>query len=369
MKLKKLFQTLWMLINISIGGILAALILNGLLQFNVLKGVTISGGTYFLGIVIGSAIGGLIGYLGMRPVYNRLETGIKWLQGRPFMDLIAGGTGLIAGLVIAFLLTQLTTMIQDGWLALLISILVYIIMGYTGTILALNHREGWRALIPGLRHRSRHKGMAEAEEEDEFASGEGSPKILDTSAIIDGRIFNIVATDFVEGVLVVPQFVLTELRHIADSADELKRNRGRRGLEVLNKMQGDLGGRVMVSKLDNDAIAEVDAKLVWLTGQLKGKLITNDYNLNQVAAVQQIPVLNINDLANALKPVALPGEKISVRIVKEGKEASQGVAYLTDGTMVVVDNGRSFMNEEVEVVVTSALQTSAGRMIFAKCVE
>ena len=192
------------------------------------------------------------------------------------------------------------------------------------------------------------------------------PKILDTSVIIDGRIFDICQTGFVEGPLVIPGFVLNELRHISDSADGLKRNRGRRGLDILNKIQKELSIETQIYEEDFPEIAEVDAKLLKLAQVLNGKVVTNDFNLNKVAEFQGVPVLNINELANSIKPVLLPGEEMKVVVMKDGKEASQGIAYLDDGTMIVVEGGRKFINEEIIVVVTSVLQTAAGRMIFAK---
>ena len=192
------------------------------------------------------------------------------------------------------------------------------------------------------------------------------PKILDTSVIIDGRIFDICQTGFVEGPLVIPGFVLNELRHISDSADGLKRNRGRRGLDILNKIQKELSIETQIYEEDFPEIAEVDAKLLKLAQVLNGKVVANDFNLNKVAEFQGVPVLNINELANAIKPVLLPGEEMKVVVMKDGKEASQGIAYLDDGTMIVVEGGRKFISEEIMVVVTSVLQTAAGRMIFAK---
>ena len=196
--------------------------------------------------------------------------------------------------------------------------------------------------------------------------GMARPKVLDTSVIIDGRIADICATGIIGGTLVVPKFVLTELQHIADSADSLKRNRGRRGLDILKMMQES--GKTPISILDKDYddVSEVDAKLIRLTHEMGGVVVTNDYNLNKVAGVQNVPVLNINELANAVKPLALPGEEMEAAIVKEGKEPGQGVAYLEDGTMIVVENGKRCMGETVIVIVTSVLQTAAGRMIFAK---
>ena len=192
------------------------------------------------------------------------------------------------------------------------------------------------------------------------------PKILDTSVIIDGRIFDICKTGFVEGPLVIPAFVLEELRHIADSSDALKRNRGRRGLDILNQIQKELDIPVRIYEKDIDDVQEVDSKLLKLGQILKGMVITNDYNLNKVAEFQGVPVLNINELANALKPVVLPGEEMLVQVIKDGKEMGQGIAYLDDGTMIVVDGGKKYVGESIDVLVTSVLQTAAGRMIFAK---
>ncbi len=193
-----------------------------------------------------------------------------------------------------------------------------------------------------------------------------SYKILDTSVIIDGRISDICDTGFIEGILVIPNFVLNELQMIADSADSIKRNRGRRGLDILNKMQKDQSIMVKISDMDFADIPEVDSKLVKLAKIMKAKVITNDFNLNKIAEFQGVPVLNINQLSNALKPIVLPGEEMNVSLIKEGKDPNQAIGYLDDGTMVVVENGRRKLNYDVDVVVTSVLQTTAGRMIFAR---
>ncbi len=204
------------------------------------------------------------------------------------------------------------------------------------------------------------------EKVDKEQNGNISYKIVDTSTIIDGRIFDICDTGFIEGILIVPNFVINELQMVADSKDSIKRNRGRRGLDILNKMQKDKSIMVKITDIDYPEINEVDDKLVKLAGEMKGKLITNDFNLNKVAEVHGVPVLNINELSNSLKPIMLPGEKVKVALVKEGKDHSQAIGYLDDGTMVVVENGKKMLNKEVELEVTSVLQTTAGRMIFAK---
>lgn len=194
-------------------------------------------------------------------------------------------------------------------------------------------------------------------------------RILDTSVIIDGRIADIVETGFLDGTLVVPQFVLKELQMVADSSDALKRNRGRRGLDILHRIQKMSGIDVLISELDYPQVKEVDMKLIELARALLGRIVTNDFNLNKVAQLRGVEVLNINELANALRPVVLPGEVMNVFILKEGKEQNQGVAYLDDGTMVVVDNARSRIGRSLDVVVTSVLQTTAGRMIFGRHAE
>ncbi|HET9415780.1 MAG TPA: PIN domain-containing protein [Pseudolabrys sp.] len=194
-------------------------------------------------------------------------------------------------------------------------------------------------------------------------------KVLDTSVIIDGRIADICETGFVDGTLVIPQFVLKELQLVADSSDSMKRNRGRRGLDILQKVQKMSGVDVTVSDVDFPDVREVDLKLIELARTLQGKIVTNDFNLNKVAQLRGVEVLNINELANALKPVVLPGELMKVFILKEGKEYNQGVAYLDDGTMVVVDNARKLIGKTIDVVVTSVLQTTAGKMIFGRFIE
>jgi uncharacterized protein YacL len=194
-------------------------------------------------------------------------------------------------------------------------------------------------------------------------------RVLDTSVIIDGRIADICETGFVDGTLVVPQFVLKELQQIADSADSLRRNRGRRGLDILQRIQKTAGLDVIISDNDFPDVKEVDLKLIELARSLQGKIVTNDFNLNKVAQLRGVEVLNINELANSLKPVVLPGETMKVFILKEGKEYNQGIAYLDDGTMVVIDNARPVIGKTIDVVVTSVLQTTAGKMIFGRFVD
>ncbi len=284
----------------------------------------------------------------------------QMLNKMPVQDLIMGSVGLIIGLIIANLLGSVFSFM--GFPGKLIWIAVTVLLAYLGLRISVKKREeiaGFLGNIPRL------GGGKDKAAPDKHA---GSQKILDTSVIIDGRIADLCASGFIEGTLVVPGFVLEELRHIADSSDLLKRNRGRRGLDILNNLRKDASVKVVI--YDNtkglDEIAEVDTKLVKLAQKLGAKIITNDFNLNKVAELHGVKVLNINELANAVKPVVLPGEEMTVQVVKEGKETGQGVGYLDDGTMIVVDGGKRYMNQTINVLVTSVLQTAAGRMIFAK---
>lgn len=276
----------------------------------------------------------------------------KWkkLIFRPFFRHFYALCGVFAGALLAALLMQPLRLLPVGWYSWVAALLIY-----GGLMIA-----GWR--IGNLHERAitiRHA-------EKMPVPGDAAPKILDTSVIIDGRIFDICKAGFLEGELVIPAFVLGELRHIADSADSLRRNRGRRGLDVLGKIQEELKCDVRIEERDYFDVEEVDVKLLRLARDLDGAVLTNDYNLNKVAGVTGVRVLNINELAGALRPIVLPGEEMTVHIVREGKEPGQGVAYLDDGTMVVVENGRRQVGETQEVVVTTVLQTSAGRMIFAR---
>ncbi len=283
------------------------------------------------------------------------------LKGVPVSEMLWETVGLILGLIIAFLLSQPLKLIPIPYLGLILTVIIYGSCAYLGLRVGSVHREElndkFRNLIPVTKKAIKEKPLVK---EDTTA------KVLDTSVIIDGRVKEIALAGFLEGKLVVPVFVLEELQHIADSADSLKRNRGRRGLDILKAMQDSPDFDIEIFKGKYEDIKEVDSKLLKLTQELNGKIVTNDYNLNKVAVLQNIPVLNINELANAVKPVFLPGEEMEVAIVKEGKEHSQGLGYLDDGTMIVVENGKKYLGETITVIVTSILQTSAGKMIFAK---
>ncbi|NLK44354.1 MAG: PIN/TRAM domain-containing protein [Tissierellia bacterium] len=281
----------------------------------------------------------------------------KELERFSVYDIAISSVGLIIGLLIAFLLSQPINNLGIPYVGVVSSIVLYGIFGYLGLTIPNRKKDDIQSNLGNIRRSSRDRIKS---------SSKTCPKVLDTSVIIDGRIADICKTGFIEGPLVIPQFVLEELQHIADSSDSLKRNRGRRGLDILNKIQKELDIEVIINDKKIDGVEEVDSKLLKLTQILKGKIITNDYNLNKVAEVQGIEVLNINELANAVKPVVLPGEEMVVHVIKDGKELNQGLAYLDDGTMIVVEGGRKFIGETIDVIVTSVLQTSAGRMIFAK---
>ncbi len=278
---------------------------------------------------------------------NAIERAIERLA--PY-EIAGGAIGLIAGLVIAFLIRSVvfefisTTGRSGSYVAILLYIVLSVFFAYLGA------RVGSRKIVP--------LSLAGAH------AGGNIPKIIDTSIIVDGRIVEILQAGFLEGPFILPRFILRELQAVADSADALKRTRGRRGLEVLNRLQ-ELGS-LEISEIDYDGVREADAKLVRLARELGGKLVTNDYNLNRVAHVEGVAVLNVNELANAVKPVVLPGEELHIAVIRDGKEPHQGVGYLDDGTMIVVENGRPLIGESTDVVVTSVLQTVAGRMIFAK---
>lgn len=279
------------------------------------------------------------------------------IQRLPANEILFGTAGAIVGLIISAFFLNLIGKIP--YVGIFLAFVVAVLMAALGANISIKKREEVTSWFSNIKKSSPSK-------EKKAKGHKGTPKVLDTSVIIDGRIFDICQTGFVEGTLIIPNFVLEELRHIADSSDGLKRNRGRRGLDVLNKIQKELNIEVEIYEKDFPEIAEVDSKLLKLAQLLNGKVITNDYNLNKVAEFQGVPVLNINELANAVKPVVLPGEEMTIQIIKDGKESSQGIGYLDDGTMIVVEGGRKHIGEIMDVVVTSVLQTAAGRMIFAK---
>ena len=329
-----------------------------------------------LALALGGVIGALIGFVIALPIIDqglKLAKNIERILSRvPNQELMAGTAGLLFGLIIANLIGL--AFYRVPIIGSYIPIILSAIFGYIGMRLA--SRKGPELYANWLQSRTvakdKKKEATPKEVEQvtapvvsEFESVSVA-KLLDTSVIIDGRIAELCATGFLDGPLVVPLFVLEELQHISDSADVLKRNRGRRGLDILQSMQQKELIAIKVIPDDFEDIAEVDSKLMRLALDKKWKIVTNDFNLNKVASLQGIEVLNLNDLANALKPAMIPGEWIRVQVIKEGKEDNQGVAYLDDGTMIVIENGAQYVDTSIDVMVTSVLQTSAGRMIFAR---
>lgn len=321
-------------------------------QVNSLEGLSfvISG----FGALIGFAVG-LVAQTG----YRRLERQVREM---PVDKLLSRSIGLVLGLLVANLMLAPLFLLpipsEFAFIKPLTAVLGSILFAVSGMGLADTHGRSLLRLI--------NPNSLETMLVAEGTLKPAATKILDTSCIIDGRIEDLLATRFIEGQILIPQFVLQELQQVADASNEQKRIRGRRGLDILNRMKETYTDRIMIHRADYDDIAEVDDKLVRLAQEINGTLLTNDYNLNKVASLQQVVVLNINDLAQAIRPTYLPGDTIDLKILKEGKEPAQGVGYLNDGTMVVVEDGSNYIGEELCVVVTGALQTSAGRMIFAK---
>jgi uncharacterized protein YacL len=339
------------------GGTLGILLIPELLTLMKMEGIPIISNSYVVAI-----LGAIIFYLITFWAVDYVLEFVKWAEDSlvkiPVTDVIFGSIGLIFGLLVAYLIGFALNAVQVPILNAVAPILLTLLFGYLGFQVGFKKRDELLNLFS--------RGKRKNDEEEVEATVKNSLKILDTSVIIDGRVADICQTGFLEGTIVIPQFVLEELQHIADSSDVLKRNRGRRGLDILNRIQKELAIKVEIYEGDFEEIQEVDSKLVKLAKVTNGMLVTNDFNLNKVCELQNVSVLNINDLANAVKPVVLPGEELMVQVIKDGKEYHQGVAYLDDGTMIVVEEGREYIGKRIEVLVTSVLQTSAGRMIFAK---
>jgi uncharacterized protein YacL len=308
------------------------------------------------GILLAIVIGGLLGWLFQKTLVSLILDLLKKVTAQ---GLLIYGLGVLFGLLAITLITVIVgpfmaiIPFQNRFLATgLFS--VFIISGII-FVISIKFKE-LSYLFYNINSQSSTK----------TTSGKSQFKILDTSAIIDGRIADLCQTGFLEGVLIIPNFVLNELQKIADSADSLRRNRGRRGLDLLNKIQKENHVTIRIFDRDYEELTDVDTKLLKLAREIEAKVVTNDFNLNKVAELYGVQVLNINDLSNAIKPAVLPGEEMLVRILRDGKEYGQGIGYLEDGTMIVVEGGKSFIGIDLEVLVTSVLQTSAGRMIFAK---
>ena len=300
---------------------------------------------------IGIPLGAIIApYLTVKP----------WRRGGEYISTVSGSTlisgtaGLMVGLLMAALVS-IPLFSLGGWLGWGVPVMLSVFLGFCGLWVGVNRRRDVQAMFPSLESAG---GGARAQRNGDI--------LVDTSAIIDGRIADLSTTGFLEGAFVVPRFILDELRHIADSSDPLRRARGRRGLEVLGRLRNDTAVPLEVLDVGVGRGDEVDSSLVQLARSMKSPILTTDYNLNRVAELQGVQVLNVNELANAVKSIVLPGEELRVNIVQEGKEAGQGVAYLDDGTMVVVEGGRRYLNAFHDVVVTRVLQTAAGRIIFSQ---
>lgn len=324
---------------------------------------------YTLSILLAAFIGYLVSQYILRLGLSVAKQIERILSRVPSQQLVAGTIGLLFGLIIANLIGMAFERVPiiGSYLPIVLSA----VLGYIGIRLGMDKGPDlYKAMVSYTFRGLRSKGRTIKESKDKNAPPQTcSAKVLDTSVVIDGRILDIVNTGFLEGPFIVPVFVLEELQKLSDSADTLKRNRGRRGLDLLQTMREKLTNSMEIIDVDYEDLSEVDLKLIRLSMDKHWKLITNDFNLNKIATLQGVAVLNLNDLANAIKPKMMSGETLQVRIMKAGKEPHQGVAYLDDGTMIVVENGVDYVDQTVNVVVTSVLQTSAGRMIFARVEE
>ncbi len=317
-----------------------------------------SQGLRWVALGFGAFFGLILGLLA-QTAYRKLEAQVRDM---PVETLLSRSVGLVVGLLVANLMLAPLFLLpfpdDFSFFKPLTAILVSIMFAYTGMTLSDTHGRALLRLI--------NPNNVESTLLAEGILKPATTKVLDTSCVIDGRIETLMHTGFLEGQLLVPQFVIQELQTIADSSNDQKRVRGRRGLDILNSMRDDYSDRIVIHPADYDDVATVDAKLLRLALEINGTLVTNDYNLNKVANLQQVEVLNVNDLAQALRPNYLPGDGLHLKVLKEGKEPTQGVGYLEDGTMVVIEDGRTYVGKQLHVIVTSALQTSAGRMIFAR---
>lgn len=354
--LKRIIQILFLLIGATVGIIFLPY---------VFELIPIFDNPWASNAIVAALIGALIFFLLSLLFADAIVRFIRWMEEKllhaPTPDLLFGTIGLIIGLVVAFLIGFALNTIDIPLVATAAPIILSVVLGYLGFQVGFKKREEMVGMLTPQR-----LGNSPRKPEIEEPIEKVSYKLLDTSVIIDGRIADISATGFMEGTFVVPHFVLSELQHIADSSDTLKRTRGRRGLDILKRLQSEREGAIMIIEENFDEVAEVDMKLMRAAKKMGGQVVTNDFNLNKVCELHNVPVLNINDLANAVKPVVIPGEDMHVVVIKDGKEQNQGVAYLDDGTMIVIEDGKGYIGQAIDVTVTSVLQTSAGRMIFAK---
>lgn len=294
-------------------------------------------------------------YISLYPI-NWVRT---YLSKMSVPNLLSALVGLVVGLIIAALFSIPISFLPAPFSSIL-PFVAALIFGYLGVAIAIGLQGDFRDLLSSAKRGSKSSSSSGAKWQQEKSI------LIDTSVIIDGRIADIARTGFVPGNLIIPRFVLNELQYIADSAESLRRQRGRRGMEVLSELQKDHAINTTIADIDVEGVREVDEKLVLLARQMKAPILTNDFNLNRVAELQGVRVLNINELANAVKSILLPGETLAVKVIQEGKEQGQGVGYLDDGTMVVIEDGKNYIGKDTEVTVTKVLQTAAGRMIFSK---
>lgn len=347
-----LFSVLGIVLSTQTEPLLTAVIPKNVLTETILGITILSLGVMLIGGILGALVGRVISSYLISSLFaftSRVEKSLLLISTQ---DLIIGTLGLFAGLIIANLVGLAFGSIP--YIGPYVSVALSIILGYIGMHLTISKK----AEIAGWFHFKAESGTKQKKKK--------VGKLLDTNIIIDGRILNIYQSGFLEGPIIVPVFVLEELQKIADSADVLKRNRGRRGLDILNQIKKKSKDELIILTEDFEEINEVDSKLVKLARTHGYKIITNDYNLNKVAELQGVAVLNINELIIALKPAVIPGEEVYVQLVKNGKEEGQGVAFLDDGTMIVVENGSQFIGQEIPVIIASVLQTKAGQIIFAK---
>lgn len=353
---KKVMRFLLVLIGAGIGYSLSYL----LLRFEFVRSLAGAGYAWYVVVGLLMLLTGAIMFL-LAPRFFELTLQMvslfeSTLQHKPLQDLLGGAIGLIIGLVIANLFGAPLSHIP--WIGPFIPVVASVLLGYLGWSVGLKKKDELTSLISHIKlggKQGRNEG------------GKSNYKVLDTNVIIDGRIADICRTGFLDGTLIIPRFVLEELQHIADSSDLLRRNKGRRGLDILNQMRKEHVSRIEIRDFDGMDKRDVDSSLIQVGKRLNCPVVTNDYNLNKVAELVGVRVLNINDLANAVKPLFLPGEEIEgVDVIRDGKEAGQGIAYLEDGTMIVIENGKRYIGQRIDVIVTSVLQTSAGRMIFAR---
>ncbi|MEZ4358425.1 MAG: TRAM domain-containing protein [Eubacteriales bacterium] len=365
--MKKLYRTLIILLGFGVGPMIVGIVeyiiaragIIGLRDVFTPLGVLI---IYFSSGILTGIIFIILSKRLSQSLMNFVVSTERKIDKLPSGIILSGTIGLLIGLLMSYLLSGLINSIPISWLSIAISVITYATLCYISTGIAIRRRADIQLFKFG-RSKKTNKEVS-----NNKTTGI-PPKIFDTSVIIDGRIFDLCQTGFIEGPIIIPRFILEELQHIADSDDALKRKRGRRGLDIISRVQKELKLKVSIIDKDYDDISETDSKLIKLALELKGQVLTNDYNLNKVASVSGVKVLNINELSNAIKPAYIPGEEMDVQVVKEGKEQGQGIAYLDDGTMIVIENGNGKTGEHIRVVVTSVLQTAAGRMIFAKCEE